>query len=145
MPKKYIKRIIVNFLLCFVGSIICAILWGRLFTKEHEDGISLFFYILIMGFPVILPLAFIYLLYFFSSFYIVKNIKLRIIKIFFLLLYGILYSFMVLKISWLNSQSRYHSFDEYIKEGDVYLVFSIIAVIQIGIFLSIRKLDIKEM
>jgi hypothetical protein len=132
MTSKLLKNAIRNFLFCFVAAILCTVLIERLFTRLYDNTISLFFYILIIGFPVIFPLAGIYFLYFVSSFYVVRKIKLTIIRVFALLLYGVLFFFIVLKVNWLVSKSRYHSFDEYIKEGNVYLTFSIIAVIQIG-------------
>jgi hypothetical protein len=55
MTTKYVVGIIVNFLICYVGSILCTVLIVYFLLKGNDNSIGLFFYILIIGFPVILP------------------------------------------------------------------------------------------
>lgn len=136
MLKKDIKKYLIYFLVSFVVSDLLAVFSNKFFAKVYGDNLSLFFYLLIFGFPAALPyLLLIYFFYLFSSIFFLKKINPNIARICFLIAYSIFYLLLILKLDWLSSRERYHSFDEFIREPNLYLMFSCTSVLTITVLL----------
>src|ERR1700733_7642333 len=113
MRKQVNKRDILNFTLCYLGAIACLVLVDKFITKAYEDHLSLFFYILLKGFlPVILPILLIYFFYLITARVLSGRIKSRVLRVYFLSFYGLVYLFVILGTLWAFSNFRYHTFSE---------------------------------
>jgi hypothetical protein len=132
--RKYLhKRDILNFALCYLGAIACLDLVDKFITKTYDNHLSFFFYILLKGFlPVILPILLIYFFYLITARVLSGRIKSRVLRIYFLSFYGLVYLFVILGTLWAFSNFRYHTFSEDMNEPNLYLAFSMISIIQVN-------------
>lgn len=144
MNKKLVKKVILNFFLCFIGSVFMAILIGKLFEDLYPDLISSFFYFLIIGFPVVLPLSLLYFGYLVSGCYLYDLRWSFLPRNLILWIFGIASLSVILYLNWSFSKSRYYSFREYLREGNVFLAFSTIAFTQINLFIHHRVAQFKS-
>ena len=131
------KNVIINFLLCYIVALFATALINKYLTKTYTDSVSLFFYLLIIGFPTIVKLVFIYFFFLFTSYSLLRRISGRMGKTIFLLSFSVLFFFVVLGVDWSLSANRYHNFYEYAMQPNVYTIFSIISIVQCNIFLII--------
>lgn len=127
------KQYVVNFFLCILSLVITGC-YEFLISNNLKTGISTFFYLLIFGIPLItIYSALIYFPYFFFFQYFIK-IKSNPRNLFLPIFFGLIYFSFIVFINWINSQSRFYSFYDFIKSTNYYLIFSLVCVFQIGVF-----------
>lgn len=136
-PSKILRRRdFINFIYCYLAAILLVTLLDAFDRKSPNYFFSLLLELLVLGFPAIVQLVFIYFIYFLITYYCINQIKNGYLRTIFLILFAISFSLLVGMITWQYSKPLYHSLNEYLKDSNTYLIFTFISVVQVGILFS---------
>ena len=134
MTKTKIKKVLINFLVCIILSILVVAIWSKI-KGDEPNLIGMFFYLMIMALPsAILQFTAIYFIFLGVAILLSKKISNKYVSFLLLIIFGALYCILILKMDWYFAKDRYHSYEEFIKDPDAYLSFTIISVVQIILF-----------
>ena len=136
MTKYITKQDGWNFFFCYLGAQLGALIHSVIITRDYQESLVETWYFLIIGLPVIFPVAGIYFLYLLSARLILSQIRIAWMAVCCLTLYGFACLLGLVAYRWAEDQGRYHSFGDYISQVNFYFVFAVIGIVQINCLLS---------
>jgi hypothetical protein len=133
MTQLLRRRDLLNFVICFLLSLVFAVLINCYFKQDFSNAFSNYFYILIIGFPAIFQLAIIYFIYLVVSAWLFSKQKNLWTNVIVTVILTLLYVAIVSLYEWYISKSMFYTFADFLKDGNVYIVFTIISVVQLDL------------
>jgi hypothetical protein len=137
--RRPIWRHLINLLICHVAAMILCVILDNDLGPTLQDKVTVFFYFAISGVFVIFLAAIVYAVFFLSARYILRKIRREVLGVAVYILYGCLYSGVVLWIEWRFSGDEYASFQEFLRGGVNYLaMFLLVIVVELGVLMTLR-------
>jgi hypothetical protein len=144
MSKINVRKEIFSFLSSLIVSFFLLTLLSKI-AGDESNFFRLFLYLLIMMLPAVFLIAvIIYAVFFVMIKFIYSGGLTQSVALVISISLGILYYFSVQTITWHFAKNRFPSFNLFIKEPNMYLVFTIVSIIYILITSFVALIQSKK-